>query len=110
MSGKGFFCPTCHAQIILSDLERSFIDSLNNANALLEGSSFYKRGSGIKRVCSNCQSNLIFDWKSQTFRKLTTMQNLFLDNFLAFWGYKRVKPSGDRGGFIQWLKKKFTRQ
>jgi hypothetical protein len=110
MSEKGFFCPICNTQIVLGDLERSFIDSLNGADALLGGSSFYRRGSGIKRVCSNCQSNLIFDWKSQAFQKLATMQNLFLDNFLAFWGYKRARSAGRRGGFIKWIKSKFTKQ
>ena len=89
---KDFSCPICKKQIVLSELEQSFIDSYNAAYSMLgRGSFFSGRGSGIRRVCKSCKSNLYFDWKSQSFIQLNWLQEFI--NLFTTSGYKRILPN-----------------
>ncbi|MBL7130625.1 MAG: hypothetical protein ISS45_04405 [Candidatus Omnitrophica bacterium] len=71
-------CPVCSKEIVLSELEQSFIDGCNKVDSMFgHNSFFFRRGSGIRRVCENCNSKLELNWKTQAFERLNWFQKFF---------------------------------
>lgn len=63
-------CPSCKKEIIIDHTVKAFIDFGNFTNTI-----FSKENGGIKKVCPNCKTTLLFNWKTQQFEKPSFFSN-----------------------------------